>query len=65
METIFENGAVRIKTLDEKPISFIVNGHILRVYNKPLSKYEFVLNMLQQLEMDLIDRETSPSVLSS
>ena len=35
VETTFENGVVRIKTLDEKPISFTVNGHRLKVYTKP------------------------------
>ena len=47
VETTFENGAVRIKTLDEQPSSFKMNGHRLRVYTKPLSKEEFIQNILQ------------------
>ena len=42
VEKSFENGVVRIKTLDEEPISFTVNSHRLKVYTKPLSKDEFV-----------------------
>ena len=59
METPFENGVVRIKTLDEEPISFRVNGHRLKVYTKPLSKDEFVHKILQQSEMEMMDKEVS------
>ena len=59
VETKFENGVVRIKNLDEQPISFIVNGHRLRVYTKPLSKEEFIQNILQQSEMEIVDRDIS------
>lgn len=59
METTFENGVVRIKTLDEEPISFTVNGHRLKVYTKPLSKDEFVQKILQQSEMEMVDKEVS------
>jgi hypothetical protein len=48
IETIFYNGSVKIKTIDEEGISFLVNGHRLRLYQKPLNKEEFVHNLLQQ-----------------
>ena len=48
LETTFENRAIKIRTLDEEPISFTVNGHRLKVYTKPLSKDEFVQKILQQ-----------------
>lgn len=38
MKVIFDNGAVKIKTIDEASISFLVNGHRLKVYNKPINK---------------------------
>jgi hypothetical protein len=38
VETIYENGSVNIKTIDEEKPSFVVNGHRLKVYHKPLSK---------------------------
>ena len=59
METTLKNGAVRIKTLDKEPISFTVNGHRLKVYTKPLSKDEFVQKILQQSEMEMVDKEVS------
>lgn len=43
VEIAFENGAFRIKNLDEEPISFTVNGHRLRIYTKPFSRDEFCL----------------------
>jgi hypothetical protein len=42
VETIFDNGAVTIKTIDDSQNSFVVNGHRLKVYNKPLSKNDFL-----------------------
>ena len=33
IEEIFDNGAVKIKTIEEETISFLVNGHRLKVYN--------------------------------
>lgn len=38
IEDIFDNRAVKIKTIDETSISFVVNGHRLKVYNKPINK---------------------------
>ena len=64
METTFENGVVRINTLDEEPISFIVNGHRLKVYTKPLSKDEFVQKIAQQSEMEMVDKK-APSTTTS
>src|SRR5271156_474189 len=32
--TAFDNGSVRIKTIDDSHISFVVNGHRLRLYHK-------------------------------
>ena len=40
IEEVFENGAVKIKTIDDQPTSFIVNGHKLRFYHKPTSREE-------------------------
>ena len=41
IETLFENGVVKIKTIDDQKASFIVNGHKLCLYHKPTSKEEF------------------------
>ena len=31
--TTFDNGSVKIKTIDGSEISFVVNGHRLRLYH--------------------------------
>jgi hypothetical protein len=46
VDIVYENGAVRIKTINENQISLVVNGHRLKVYHKPLSKEDFVKNVL-------------------
>ena len=40
--TSFDNGSVEIKTIDDSQVSFVVNGHRLRLYHKPISKQEFL-----------------------
>ena len=42
VEKCFDNGAVQIRTIDEEGIPLFVNGHRLKIYNKPLSKEEFI-----------------------
>ena len=36
--TTFDNGSVEIKTIHYAQISFVVNGHRLRLYHKPISR---------------------------
>ena len=43
--TVFYNGSVKIRTIDEEQTAFVVNGHRLKVYHKPLSKQEFIHTM--------------------
>jgi hypothetical protein len=62
VDTVYDNGAVRIKTIDENQTSLVVNGHRLKVYHKPLSKEDFVKNVLQTSEMKLVSKRVSPSV---
>ena len=61
IETVFENGAMKIKTIDDQNVSFIVNGHRLCLYHKPISKEEFTYQIQQQLDMEWVDRGTLPS----
>ena len=44
--TTFENGSVKIKKIDGSEVSFIVNGHRLRLYHQPTSRQDFVQNVL-------------------
>ena len=52
--TVFDNGSLEIKTIDGLKISFVVNGHRLGLYHRPISKQDFVQNALQQKEMELV-----------
>ena len=47
IQDVFDNGSIRIKTIDEEEASFLVNGHRLKVYNKPLNRDEFVSSFCQ------------------
>jgi hypothetical protein len=62
VDTVYDNGAVRIKTIDENQTSLVVNGHRLKVYHKPLSKEDFVKNVLQTSEMQLVRKRVSPPI---
>ena len=55
--TAFDNGSVKIKTIDGSQISFVVNRLILRLYHQPTSKQDFIQNVLQQNEMELVEGE--------
>ena len=58
--TAFDNGSVKIKTIDGSEISFVVNGHRLRLYHQRTSKQDFKQNVLQQNEMELVEGEAIP-----
>ena len=58
--TDFDNGSIKIKTIDGSEVSFVVNGHRLRIYHQPTSKPDFIQNVLQQNEMELIEGEAIP-----
>ena len=55
IETIFDNGAMRIKTIDDHHVSSIVNGHRLHLYHKNTSKEEFTHQIQQQSNMEWIN----------
>jgi hypothetical protein len=55
--TIYDNGSIRIKTIDEQQTPLLVNGHRLRIYNKPPSKEEFLTRILQNLDIQVISKE--------
>ena len=58
--TAFDNGSVEIKTIDCSQVSFVVNGHRLRLYHQPTYKQDFIQNVLQQREIELVEGEFSP-----
>ena len=58
--TAFDNGSVEIKTIDGSQFFVVVNGHRLRLYHQPTSKQDFIQNVLQQNEMELVEEEFIP-----
>ena len=58
--TDFDNRSLKIKTIDGSQVSFVVNGHRLGIYHQPTSKQDFIQNVLQQTEMELVEREVIP-----
>ena len=58
--TSFDNGSVEIKTIDGSQVSFLLNGHRLRLYHQLTSKKYFIQNVLQQTEMELVEGEAIP-----
>jgi hypothetical protein len=41
VDTVFPNGIVRLLTIDESKTLLLVNGHRLRLYQRPISKEYF------------------------
>lgn len=59
IEKVFSNGAVRIRTIDESKTSVLVNGHRLKIYQKPISKEEFIKIFQDNPEMKLVKKNSS------
>ena len=62
IEKVFENGAVKIRTIDEEKVSLLVNGHRLKVYYKPLSREVFVRKFQDNIDMELVKKNYSSSL---
>jgi hypothetical protein len=41
VDTVFPNGTVRLLTIDDSKKPLLVNGHQLRLYQRPISKEDF------------------------
>jgi hypothetical protein len=57
IDTIYDNVSIRIKTIDEHQTPLLVNGHRFRIYNKPLSKEDFLTHILHNSNMQVISKE--------
>jgi hypothetical protein len=60
VDTIYDNGAVKIKKIDDGQVSFVVNGHRLKFYHKPISKENFLQVMSTEKALALVDGEVPP-----
>ena len=41
VEIIYDNGSMRIRTIDEYQVPILVNGNRPKLYTRPLTKVEF------------------------
>ena len=65
IEDIFDNGAVKIKKIDEASVSFVVNGHSLKVYNKPINKEDFMRKISTDTDLELMGQHSNmPPIIS-
>lgn len=51
---IFKNGTAEIKNIDGKNSVFLVNGHRLKVYIKPLTKEDLMEQVKKQPEIKMV-----------
>ena len=49
VDTVFPNGTVRLLTIDDSKTPLLVNGHHLRLYQRPISKEDFKALILLRL----------------
>ena len=51
VERCHDNGSVQIRTIDEEAIRFLVNGLRMKMYKRPLSKQDFVDDIIKTMMM--------------
>lgn len=56
---MLENGSVEIKTIDGRNSVFLVNGHRLKLYFQPLTKGNFMQQVQQPFEKELVGGNTN------
>jgi len=57
----YENGLVTLITIDEEGHPFLVNGHRLKLYHKPITKQDFLQTKIQPREVEILQ----PSAVTS
>ena len=61
VDTIFDNGTIRLVTIDDTRTSFIVNGHRLRLYHQLASKDAFIKQISEKSGLKVINVENLSS----
>ena len=60
---VYDNGSVKLTTIDGEGHSFTVNGHRLKLYTKPISKEDFIHTVSQQSEVEILQPSAAVSLL--
>ena len=61
---VYDNGSVKLTTIDGEGHSFTVNGHRLKLYTKPISKQDFLHTVSQQREVEILSPQLQYPCLS-
>ena len=54
IETVFDNGAVKLTTIDYAHTSLLANGHRLRLYHRTTSRDSFVKHIAINSDFEII-----------
>jgi hypothetical protein len=57
---VYDNGAIKIKTIDDRQVFFVVNGLRLKFYHKPVSREDFLQVMSANKALSLAYGEVPP-----
>jgi hypothetical protein len=61
VDTVFPNGAVRLLTIDDSRTPLLVNGHRLRLYQRPISKEDFKATCMAYAHFLFVEGVSTPS----
>jgi hypothetical protein len=53
IDACYENGLVKIKTIDEEMIPVLVNGYTLKIYRKPMKRKE-LSSLIQRKQLNVV-----------
>jgi len=59
VDTVFNNGTVRIITIDEDHTPFIVNGNFLRIYHRLASRDSLIKHIFDNFGFEVISATNS------
>ena len=59
VDAVFDNGTVRLITIDDTCASFVGNGHCLRLYHRPTSKDAFIKHLFEKSGLKVISAKNS------
>lgn len=53
---IFDNGSVKVTSIDQEGQAYLVNGHRLRIYHKPVNREDFMRTVSQEKEVQILQQ---------
>jgi hypothetical protein len=60
VDTVFPNGTVRLLTINDSKTPLLVNGHRLRLYQRPISKEDFKATCLADSHYLFLEGDPTP-----